>query len=221
MQNSLSSIFRWKYQVPDSALITALSSLGSAYTFRVGHPTWSWCKESSSQTGGSIWRRSRISRKCVPLDGQLENQVAAADGAAWQSLPPYFTIATTTARDKSVGLPSPIHTSIVAGAVHVHYRSQVVPRERYYPLVVWSGLKPAWDLGAVMSVWHPWRYNAHSQGRPCLFTGNSGQVCQAALSKPQADEHGLVTLRDTVYVVGPMIANESATLFISNLGPCI
>ena len=51
----------------------------------------------------------------VWIVGQLENQVAAADGAAWQSLSPYFTIASTTARDKSV----PRHPGIVAGALHI------------------------------------------------------------------------------------------------------
>ena len=52
---------------------------------------------------------------CVPSDSQLENQVAAADGAAWQSLPPYVTIASTTARRKSV----PRHMGIAAGAPHI------------------------------------------------------------------------------------------------------
>ena len=56
--------------------------------------------------------------------------------------------------------------------------------------------------------------NTHLQGRPCLVTGNGGQVCQAALPTPRANEHGLVTLRDTSY---GMMANESATLFISQI----
>ena len=55
-------------------------------------------------------------QKVCPTDGQFENQVAAADEAAWESLRLYFTIASTTARDKYA--PGR-HTGIVAGALNI------------------------------------------------------------------------------------------------------
>ena len=76
---------------------------------------WKVCRqmESVSSDGQMESVSSDGQMESVSSDGLMENKVAAADGAAWQSLPPYFTIASSTACDKSV----PIHTGIVAGAL--------------------------------------------------------------------------------------------------------
>ena len=49
-----------------------------------------------------------------PIRCQLENQVTAADGAAWQSLPPYFSIAST--------IP---HATSLCPDIRAHCRSQL------------------------------------------------------------------------------------------------
>ena len=67
---------------------------------------WKVCRQMAR------WKVCR-QMESVSSDVLMENQEAAADGAAWQSLPPYFTIASSTACDKSVS----IHTGIVAGAL--------------------------------------------------------------------------------------------------------
>ena len=94
---------------------------------------------------------------CDPSDGQLNNQVAAAaaDGEAWQNLPPQLCLPTSPSLTLSHATSLYTQTSDRPLLLTAHCRSRVVRVRDHLSLS--SESKHDWDPRAVMTVWHTWR----------------------------------------------------------------